>query len=228
MTNLLPLTAILAVVGLAPAPPGKFTFVNLQPQVNQKLTDNFGSGRDGNDLVAVGKDGRTFGGANFKLADGVIQLGSPVLGSPKPSKVEGIKVDHTCAKIHIVQSTIYGNGQGVGIEGKEGEPGFVADGKTIAEYKVHYEDGTTATIPVVYGQDVRDWWFTEASKDATRAKMVWKGENELTRELGCRLRLFMTTWDNPHPEKKIATIDYAKTGDSPAAPFCLAITLEAK
>ena len=53
MTKLLPLTAVLAVLGLAPAPPGKFTFVNLQPHVNQKFTDNFGSGRDGNDLVAV-------------------------------------------------------------------------------------------------------------------------------------------------------------------------------
>ena len=58
--------------------------------------------------------------------------------------------------------------------------------------------------------------------------MVWKGENDLTREFGCRLRLFMTTWDNPHPDKKIATIDYVKSGDTPAAPFCLAITLEAK
>ena len=228
MTKLLPLTALLAVLGLAPAPPGKFTFVNLQPHVNQKLTDNFGSGRDGNDLVAVGKDGRTFGGANFKLADGVIQLGSQFLGSPKPSKVEGIKVGGMCAKIHIVQSTIYGNGQPVGQEGKEGEPGFVADGKTIAEYKVHYEDGSEATIPVVYGEDVRDWWFNQNAKDVSRAKVVWKGENDLTRELGCRVRLFMTTWENPHPEKKIATIDFIKTGDNAAAPFCLAITLEAK
>ena len=178
MTRLLPLAAILAVVGVAPAPPGKYTFVNLQPHVNQKLTDNFGSGRDGNDLVAVGKEGRTFGGANFRLADGVIQLGSQLLGSPKPSKVEGIKVDHTFAKIHIVQSTCYGNGQPVGQEGKEAEPGFVADGKTIAEYKVHYDDGSTATIPVVYGQDVRDWWFNEAAKDVTRAR--WSGRGKMT------------------------------------------------
>src|SRR5262249_19138951 len=85
MTRLLPLTAALWVLGaVAPAaPPGKFTFVGLKPYANQKLTDNFGSGRDGNDLKALGKDGRTFADVNFKLGEGVIQLGSRLLTAEK-------------------------------------------------------------------------------------------------------------------------------------------------
>ena len=86
-----------------------------------------------------------------------------------------------------------------------------------------------ASIPVVYGQDVRDWWFTDKVKGVSRGKVAWQGENELTKEFGCRIRLYLTSWDNPHPAKKIASINYVKTQlDSPAAPFCVAITLEAK
>ena len=43
MIRLVPVAAALCVLGsLAPAaPPGKFTFVDLKPYANQKLTDNF-------------------------------------------------------------------------------------------------------------------------------------------------------------------------------------------
>jgi hypothetical protein len=37
------------------------------------------------------------------------------------------------------------------------------------------------------------------------------------------------TWDNPHPDKKIVTIDFgSKKEETVAAPFCIAITAEAK
>src|SRR5262249_23260039 len=215
---------------LAPAaPPGKFTFVDLKPYANQKLTDNFGSGREGNNLKALRSGGRTFAGVNFKIGEGVVQLGSKLLQAEKPNKVEGIKVGQAGAKTHVLHATGYGNGQTVGEEGKEGDPLFVADGTKIAEYQIRYADGSSATVPVVYGQDVRDWWFTEKAKGVTRGKVVWQGDNELSKDSGSRIRLYLTSWDNPHPAKKIASIDYVKTQlDSPAAPFCVAITLEAK
>jgi hypothetical protein len=231
MTRLVPVTAALCVLAsLAPAAPeGKFFFVDLKPYANQKLTDNFGSGRAGNDLKALRAGGRTFAGVNFKIGEGVIQLGSKLLQAEKPSQVEGIKVGRACAKIHIRHATGYGNGQVVGEEGKEGDPLFVADGTKIAEYQIRYADGSSAAIPVVYGQDVRDWWFNDKSRGVTRGKVVWEGDNELAKEIRSRIRLYLTSWDNPHPAKQIASINYIKTqADSPAAPFCVAITLEAK
>ena len=37
------------------------------------------------------------------------------------------------------------------------------------------------------------------------------------------------TWDNPKPDKKIASIDFSsKKDETPAAPFCIAITAEVK
>ena len=212
------------------APEGKFIFVDLKSYTNQKRDDPFGSGRAGNDLKSLGKDSRTFAGINFKLGEGVIQLNSMYLAMQKPTKVEGIKVGKACNKIHIVQGTGYGNGSGngTGLPGKEGEPGFVADGTKIAEYKINYDDGKSVTIPVVYGEDVRDWWAAENAPGVKRGKIAWKGENEFTKEYNVGIRLYLTSWDNPHPDKKIASIDYLKLGDGPAAPFCVAITLEAK
>ena len=231
MTRLVPAAAALCVLAcLAPAaPPGKFTFVELKPYANQKLTDNFGSGREGNNLKALRSGGRTFAGVNFKIGEGIIQLGSKLLQAEKPNKMEGIKVGQACAKIHILHATGYGNGQTAGEEGKEGDPLFVADGTKIAEYQIRYADGSSASIPVVYGQDVRDWWFGGNSKGVTRGKVAWMGDNDLAKEFGMRIRMYLTTWDNPHPTKTISSIDYVKTAtDSPAAPFCAAITLEAK
>jgi hypothetical protein len=231
MTRLVPVAVSLCVLAsLAPAaPPDKFTFVDLKPYANQKLTANFGSGREGNHLKALRPGGLTCEGVNFKVGAGVVQLGSKLLQAEKPNKVEGIKVGQVCRKIHILHATGYGNGSTVGQEGKEGDPLFVADGTKIAEYQIRYADGASASIPVVYGQDVRDWWFTEKAKGVTRGKVAWKGENELAKELGCQIRLYLTSWDNPHPAKKVASISYVKTQpDSPAAPFCVAITLEAK
>src|SRR5262245_50281276 len=166
MTRLLPLSvAVWVLVSVAPAaPPDKFTFVDLKPYANQKLTDNFGSGREGNNLKALRPGGLTCAGVNFKLGDGVIQLGSKLLQAEKPNKVEVIKVGQVGRKIHILHATGYGNGSTVGQEAKDGDPLFVADGTKIAEYQIRYEDGASASIPVVYGQDVRDWWFTEKAK----------------------------------------------------------------
>src|SRR5262249_2442168 len=113
MTRLLPLAAALGVLAsLAPAaPPEKFTFVDLKPYANQKIPDNFGSGREGNSLKALGKDGRTLAGVNFKIGEGLIQLGSKLLNAEKPNKVEGIKVGKACARVHVLHATGYGNGQ---------------------------------------------------------------------------------------------------------------------
>jgi hypothetical protein len=220
MKYLLPCTLVsVALSSLQAAPPDKFTFLDLQPQGNQKVLEGFG-GDDGNNLKSLGKGQRTFEGVGFKIGEKVIQLGSSM--HKGPDKAEGIKVGKTCAKIHILHATQFGNGQG------PQDSIFVADGTKIAEYKVRYDDDKTETISVVYGDDVRDWWFNDNSKDVKRGKVVWKGDNDYAKDLQHRVRLYMMTWENPHPDKKIVSIDYSRAGESVAAPFCVAITVEAK
>src|SRR5437879_2284539 len=122
MTRFLALTLVAASSALALAVPGrpeKFTFVDLQPKATQKLTDNAGSGREGNDLVNVPKDRLTFEEVSFKIGEGKLQLGSKLLKEEMPDKVEGIKIGKKCKKIHILHATGYGNGSTIGEEGKE-------------------------------------------------------------------------------------------------------------
>src|SRR5438132_6875608 len=40
-----------------------------------------------------------------------------------------------------------------------------------------YEDKTKAEIDIVYGRDVRDWWYAESDPAADRSKVAWTGEN---------------------------------------------------
>jgi hypothetical protein len=214
------LAALLLTLGVAPAsaPPGKFVFVSIESQANQKLTESFGSGTKGNDLAALKMGERTCAGVNFKIGEKLIQLGSKLLKTERPNKVDAIKVDNTFAKLHILHSTEYGEG------GAQ-----IPEGTTIAEYKVVYDDGATETIPVVYGQDVRDWWYYQGSKEVSRGKVGWKGENEYSKTFDAEIHLYVLTWENPHAAKKVASISYAKTDpEGVAAPFCVAITLEAK
>jgi hypothetical protein len=204
----------------------RVTVIDLQPWANEKLTDNFGSGREGNNLTALPRGEQTLNGVKFHVGDGLLQLDGPLLNDHKAEKIEGIKVGGPVRRLHVLHATGYGNGQVIGQEGQPGDPLFVPDGAKVAEYRVRYEDGTVESVPLIYGQDIRDWWFTENVKGVTRGRVAWVGDNPLAKELGSRVRLYQLAWDNPHPAKRVAAIDYVRTGDTPAAPFCVAITAE--
>ena len=219
---------IAAGFALSIAPDGvdqpKFHFVDLRPNANFKLNDNFGTGREGNNLSSLKRNEQEFEGVTFKIADSFLQLGSKLLKEPKPDKVEGIKVDKKFSRLHLLQATGYGSNQrGLAIEE---DPNFISDDIQIAEYRIHYENGTIEKVPVIYGKDVRDWWFRDTDKGVSKGKIAWRGENEVAKQSGKKIRLYVSSWKNPHPEMKVTSIDFVKVGDTPAGPFCVAITVE--
>ncbi len=195
--------------------------IDLQPYGNVRLKDNFHSGAEGNNLAGLPAGVRKMGGVPFRVGDKLIQLGSKVV-QDKPAKVEGIKVGRRLDRLHLLHGTGYGGGPN-----KEGSELHVPDGTLIGRYVVRYADGTSAEVPIVYGKDVRDWWFID-DQDVTRGKVAWVGRNARADEVGARIRLYHTTWKNPSPAKIVRAIDYVATGDTAAAPFCVAITAEAK
>ena len=152
---------------------------------------------------------QTLEGVKFKIGEGMIQLGSQTI-TDKPDKVEGIKVDKKFAKLHILHAT-----------------GYATDDDTvIGEYTVNWEDGTSVTIPIVFGKDVRDWWYYEDTPEPSRSKVAWKGDNDYAKSLNAKIRLYLTTWENPKPDKKITSIDYSTTKETICAPFCVAMSAE--
>ena len=86
---------------------------------------------------------------------------------------------------------------------------------------------TNNATAIAYGQDVRDWFYVEDEGAPSRGKVVWSGDNDRASLLGAKIRLYLTSWKNPKPDKKIISIDYVgKKDETPAAPFCVAISLE--
>src|SRR5207302_11284519 len=91
----------------------KFSYVDIQPKANQKLTDTFGGSPEGNTLDSLPKGEQTLEEVKFKIADGLIQLGSRLLKEAKPDQVEGIRLGKAFAKLHILHATQYGSGLGI-------------------------------------------------------------------------------------------------------------------
>jgi hypothetical protein len=199
----------------------KFSYIDLKDHVNYKPGEKIADDdREGNDLpVPTGE--QTIEGVKLQIGERVVQLGSKVL-QEKPEKVVGIKVDKKFARLHILHATAYGGGPNT-----EGSPWHVADDTLIGEYRINYEDKSSEGIAIEYGKDVRDWWFRENEKETSRAKVAWKGDNELAKQNSCRLRVYLTSWKNPKPDQKVVSIDFiGRKDETVAAPFCLAMSVE--
>jgi len=197
------------------APTGKLTYIDLQSRANGKLTEALDRGEGGNNLAELPSGEQTFGGVEFRIADALIQLAGKQQPD-RPEKVEGIPVDQSLKTLYILHGTQYGTG-----------PYLVKEGAVIGQYTVHYEDDNVETFPIVYGEDVRNWWNGDRSQPVSRGSVVWTGSNPAASECNLSLRLYLSVWKNPHPDKKVTSIDYISTNTTDAAPFCVAMTVEA-
>ncbi len=199
---------------------GPVTFIDLQPYANQKLNEGFGTGHENNNLRDLPRGEQILGDCKFQIGEGLLQLGSTVVKKTMPEKIDGIKVDRKFTKLHILQATHCGGGPI-----QPDNAWYVKDGTLIGEYRVNFDDQSAIVIPIVYGEEVRDWFYVNGDKEPGRSVTVWSGENGYSKDNGSRIRLYETTWTNPWPDKKITTIDFSsKKSETPAAPFCVAMT----
>jgi hypothetical protein len=127
-------------------------------------------------------------------------------------RFDGIPIQQEAARLHLLLGTIRPE----------------AEGTVIAKLDLHYADGETRPLDLVYGRDVREWWYDPAKADAEttdRAKVVGTGLNPVANEYGRRLRLYLNTRENPRPGVKITTFDFV-SAMSHSAPFLIAVTVE--
>jgi RNA polymerase sigma factor (sigma-70 family) len=205
-------SAVVVPAALRAAQPDKekaVTYLDLQPKANQKLNETLRGAILGNHLEELKQGKQTLEGLKFNIGEGMVLLPNTRLKDVLPEKVEGIKVDAKFAKLHILHGT-----------------GWVADDETvIAKYVVRYVDKSEETIEVVYGQDVCDWWRHDGDKEPPKSKVAWQGWNEPAKAAGCSIWLFATTWKNPHPDRRVVSIDFESMVTT-AAPFVVAMTVE--
>jgi len=185
------------------------SLINLWPYCNAALQSPPGRS---NDLASLPTGVHEFAGTRFNV-HGLIQLsstGNNRLKNRYPDRVDGIRIGRRCTRLHVLHA-------GVG-----GEKNDVK----VGQYIVHYATGPDREIPLVYAQDLRNWWhLPNKSKSIGRAVLAWTGTNAASAAQSATLRLFKLTWDNPQPENEIMSIDIV-SGTSKCAPFVVAITAE--
>jgi len=161
----------------------------------------------------------TLGGVEFDIR-GVIQLRraepldklAELAAGDDPVRVDGIPVEQAATRLHLLLGTIQPE----------------ADGAVIGSLVLHYADGETRALELVYGRDVREWWYDLAKggmETTDQARVVWTGENPVAHEYGRRLRLYLNTRENPRPGVGITTLDFV-SAMTHSAPFLIAVTLE--
>ncbi len=133
-------------------------------------------------------------GTWFRIDERLIRLRGQRSPEP-PEAVRGIAIGARFDTLHILHSTMFGNAFGAD------------DGTEIGVYVVHYADRTEERIPIIYGEDVRDWWRSGDPANPSRGKLAWAGRNEAAGEED-EIRLFASRWKNPHPEKRVLAIDF--------------------
>ncbi|HJZ89357.1 MAG TPA: hypothetical protein VKE40_00700 [Gemmataceae bacterium] len=208
----------------APAAKDKgFYPIDIQKHGNKEVLGVFAGGDETNVLKDFPTGEKKFNDVTFVVGKKLIMLGSTAQKT-EPGKVEGIAVGRAANRLHFLHANGYGGGPN-----KEGSAWFVKDGTQIGAYTVHYEDKTTAEISIVYGEHTRDWFYTEDEPEPSKAKVAWSGENEYATARSSKIRVYQMTWENRKADKKIVSIDFAgKKDETPAAPFCIAITAETK
>lgn len=191
-------------------PTGRLVPLDLSSAWNRKTVDLSGSGDfEGNGLAELPSGEQALRGVAFRIGEGVVQLGSTNLPD-ESGEVLDIAVQLKISRLYALHATQWNT----------------EDGTSVGQYRLKYQDGETASLPVVYGQDIRDWWIWDNGMPLTRGVVAWTGANLHTEKYGVALRLCLSVWENPHPDKQVATLDFVSSMDTEAAPLCVALTVE--
>ncbi|MBA4149155.1 MAG: hypothetical protein H0X66_13660 [Verrucomicrobia bacterium] len=169
-------------------PSGYFSTVDLRPHYDLLADESSQFGM----WEVVPKGLRNLDGVPYQIG-GMIRLYGQI---PPPhqtvyrDKVENITVGKKFAALHLLHGT-----------------GWTAeDGVEIATVVLNYTDGSRSSVPIIYGEHVRDWWKREkTSPDHVtdpNSKIAWEGAHR-----GVGLRFYQTTLCNPYPDTEVRTID---------------------
>jgi hypothetical protein len=140
-------------------------------------------------------------GIAFQDADAAIVLdGSLLPRDVKAAKRVTIKLDATAAELAFLHATAC---WGVG-------------GKDVGAYEIRYADGSTESIPLRYGGEIRAWNDTGPTPAAPDG---WFGQTPN----GTPVALRLLRWVNPHPGRRITSITFA-TSSPCVSPTLFGIT----
>jgi hexosaminidase len=132
----------------------------------------------------------------------VIMLGGRAMPASFPLRIDGIEVNATLTALNFLHGCAHSAGP---------------DAK-VGSYIVHYEDGKTSQIDLLYSRNISAW---NDQSSAMSYGFAWRGKAQDGRLVGvCDLR-----WKNPRPDVRVTAIDFLAE-DTEASPFLVALTAE--
>jgi len=199
---------------MAPAKSPGFTPVDLSRHTNGVLHTSWLPNEDpGNNLATLPTGRQEFGGVVFDVR-GLLQLQGQCWVKRRyvlPEKVAGMPVGRACRRVHILHAN---SGFGDPI------------GTTVASLVLHYADGAQAELEIQHLVHVLDFWDYKQQMPADANTVIaWTGDSPATARRRLGVRLCRTTFDNPHPRKRVESIDYV-SAMAGSAPFLVALTVE--
>jgi hypothetical protein len=190
----------------------------------------FPSGNDlewDDDLSELPSGRQRFGGVFFDVR-GVVWLHTDPARNRRcrlfTNRVDGIAVGRSFRKLHVLHAAVGRRGA----KGYSTRPDHQDEGLLISSYIVNYADGNQHEFEVRYGRDLRNWWWGghgDPEAEVDRGKVVWVGTNGTSRRYDAKVRLFISTFENPRPEMEVVSVDFVSRTPR-YAPFLVAMTVE--
>ncbi|MCP4609463.1 MAG: hypothetical protein GY845_12185 [Planctomycetes bacterium] len=185
--------------------------VDLSKYYNAALNETWHKGgMSNNTLKDLPRGIQTFHSTSFDVR-GIVQLSGQQakreLSVQFPEKVANITVQQKGQNIHFLHCCGWPSPKGT----------------SIGAFVIHFRNGETHSVPIVYGVDVQDWWMNEDGL-GSKSNVVWTGKNHSAPD-GPPIGVCKTTWVNPLPGIEIDHIDY-ESAMANSAPFLIAITVE--
>lgn len=195
------------VLGVLPRDPkAERTTIDLTKHYTLGL-DEDASGVYGYTLSALPKGIQKLQNVQYDLR-GIVQVSGQVFAARNkvfPEAVKGIKVGLKCQALCFLHASRWTE----------------QNGTHIGSYVIHYANGQTKEVPILYGVDLRDWlpsWDPGAA--AQGPPVGWHGQNG-----NLDIVLFKKEWHNPLPDVEISSIDMVSSMTD-AAPFLVAVTAQ--
>jgi hypothetical protein len=189
-------------------PKASSKLIDLSNYYTLALTEDAAGQRGNHTLASLPAGVQKLGDVQYDLR-GIVQVSGRLMGMLNrgfPAEVKGIKVGTKCQKLYFLHATHWS----------------VRDGTKIGAYVIHYSNGQTQEVPIVYGPDVRDWTPRfDSQHEVEGAVVAWKGKNDADLEI----LLYATAWTNPHADLEIESVDFVSSMTT-AAPFLVAMTAE--
>lgn len=126
-----------------------------------------------------------------------------------PTNVTDIAINESAERVHFLLGAGYNQ----------------PTGQKVGTITIHYEDGQTTDIILLYDVQLRDWWqpFPDGN---TTLRVAWNGmigpNLQRQPQMG---QIYLYSWDNTRVQSPIQSIDFSTALNS-TAPFLMGVSVE--